>query len=188
MLFWRKHGYHLDEADANFKRNKKEDYPWQCPYQLGECTGEYIGWIDEYLAKIDQLLSMTVTIFGGKFNPSVQLNYTNMRSEFVDLRAWYWYYSSIMKEDSSALVDLLFSRLAFFVINKRRRNGNFPFAVLDDHFKEGDSSSPPLWESLIEFVSRFYHRLRMAKYSIINLGEILPPTPTYHSITNTQNI
>ena len=52
-LYWEKFGYHVDVC---VEKTKEEDYPWQCPYQLGECTGNYLGWIDEYLARVDELL------------------------------------------------------------------------------------------------------------------------------------
>ena len=52
-FYWEKFGFHLD---ISVDKTKGEDYPWQCPYQLGECTGEYLGWVDEYLAKIGELL------------------------------------------------------------------------------------------------------------------------------------
>ena len=52
-LYWQKFGYHLNVCVST---TKEEDYPWQCPYQLGECSGKYLGWVDEYLAKIDELL------------------------------------------------------------------------------------------------------------------------------------
>ena len=53
-LYWEKFGYHLDVSEE--EKTKEEDYPWQCPYQLGESTGEYLGWVDEYLARMDELL------------------------------------------------------------------------------------------------------------------------------------
>ena len=172
-LYWEKFGYHLDDPKA-FKRTKEEEYPWQCPYQLGECTGEYLGWVDEYLARIDELLTMTVTIYNvGKWSQTFQENYTQLRTTFLDLRAFYWYFSSLVKEDSSGLVDVHMARIVFIVIEEIHRKGCFPFAVLDDYIKQEDGRSPPLWEAFLDFVSRFFRRLRMAKYSIINLGEIL---------------
>ena len=53
-FYLEKFGYHLDVSDE--EKIKEEDYPWQCPYQLGESTGVYLGWVDEYLARIDELL------------------------------------------------------------------------------------------------------------------------------------
>ena len=52
-FYWEKFGYY---DDVSVDRSKEQDFPWQCPYQLGESTGKYLGWIDEYLAKIDELL------------------------------------------------------------------------------------------------------------------------------------
>ena len=173
LTLWELFGYIDDDSDYIKIRKKEEVYPWQCPYLLGECTGEYVGWVDEYLAKIDELLTMTMVIYGGKINSTVQLNYTNLRTEFLDLRAWYWYFSSVMKKESSAMADVHIARLAFWMINNRRVTKEFPFVVLNDHFQIDAENHPPLWESLLDFVSRFYKRLRMAKYSMINLGEIL---------------
>ena len=51
-FYWDKFGYNVA---VPVDKTKEEDYPWQCPYQLGECTGNYLGWVDEYLAKIDEL-------------------------------------------------------------------------------------------------------------------------------------
>ena len=112
-----------------------------------------------------------ISIYGGE--PIILQNCIKMGHEFLNLRAFYWYFSSLVKEDSSGLVDVHMARIVFIVIEEIHRKGCFPFAVLDDYIKQEDGRSPPLWEAFLDFVSRFFRRLRMAKYSIINLGEIL---------------
>ena len=117
---------------------------------------------------------MTLSIYGRECNTirSVQLNCQQLRSEFVSLRAWYWYFSSLTGKKRSYLADVLIAKVAFWKIYKRCQKKNYPFVVLDNYLKIDDENSPPLWEALLDFVSRFYKRLRMAKYSIINLGGI----------------
>ena len=112
--------------------------------------------------------------YAGEFSKtslSVRLNYKKLRFEILNLRAYYWYFSSLMKKGCSDLADVLIARVAFSNIDKR--SGEFPFVVLDDYLKNEDGCLPAPWETFLDFVSRFYKRLSMAKYSIINLGEIL---------------
>ena len=112
--------------------------------------------------------------YAGEFSKtslSVRLNYKKLRFEILNLRAYYWYFSSLMKKGCSDLADVLIARVAFSNIDKR--SGEFPFVVLDDYLKNEDGCLPAPWETFLDFVSRFYKRLSMAKYSIINLGGIL---------------
>ena len=37
-----------------------EGQPWQCPFQLGECTGQFLGWIDEALYKMTSTLRLAL--------------------------------------------------------------------------------------------------------------------------------
>ena len=111
----------------------------------------------------------TMNIYGGE--PSFLYNCIELGYEFLNLRAWYWFFSSLMKKGSSELADVLIARVAFSNIDKR--SGEFPFVVLDDYLKNEDGCLPAPWETFLDFVSRFYKRLSMAKYSIINLGGIL---------------
>ena len=103
---------------------------------------------------------------------SVRLTYKKIQFEILNLRASYWYFSSLMKKGSSELADVLIARVAFSNVYKRSEAGEFPFVVLDEYLKNEDGYLPAPWETFLDFVSRFYKRLSMAKYSIINLGGI----------------
>ena len=111
-----------------------------------------------------------ISIYGGE--PIILQNCIKMGHEFLNLRAFYWYFSSLVKKGSSELADVLIARVAFTNIYKRCRVGEFPFVVLDDYFDDENENSAGLWEPFLDFVSRFYKRLSMAKYSIINFGGI----------------
>ena len=115
---------------------------------------------------------MTLSIYDGESKTSFVHNWIELRYEFLDLRACYWFFSSLVKKGSSALADVFIARIAFSKIYRRCPTGDFPFVVLDDYFKidEENEEPPQLWEAALDFVSRFYKRLSLAKYSIINLG------------------
>ena len=113
--------------------------------------------------------------YAGEFTStslSVRLSYKKLRFEILNLRAYYWYFSSLMKKGSSELADVLIARIAFSNIYKRTQTGEFPFVPLDEYLVDEDGYFPASWETFLDFVSRFYKRLSMAKYSIINLGGI----------------
>ena len=38
----------------------ESEFPWHCPFQLGECTGRFVNWIDESLWRLISLLRLTL--------------------------------------------------------------------------------------------------------------------------------
>ena len=65
-VYWEKFGYHVKLSEDS---TREQDYPWQCPYQLGESTGKYLGWVDEYLAKITEFLIRKASKYGYACQP-----------------------------------------------------------------------------------------------------------------------
>ena len=116
---------------------------------------------------------MSLSIYVEEYDtmPSVLQNCQKLRTEFVSLRAWYWYFCSLNEKKNSYVADILLAKVAFWKIYKRCQTTNNPFMVLDNYLKIDENSSA-IWESFLDFVSHFYKRLRMTKYSIINLGGI----------------
>ena len=104
------------------------------------------------------------------FNTSFMNNWIELKTEFLNLRACYWFFSSLMKKGSAELVDVFIARIAFSNLYQRQRAENFPFEAVEEYLMNDDECSPMFWEEFLDLVSRFYKRLSLAKYSIINLG------------------
>ena len=94
------------------------DQHWQCPFQLGECTGQFVGWIDEALYKMTSLLRLALKSEAKKLQK---------RKDFVTcfndleiilrwLRVWYWVFATVVNQKNKNVIDVLFSTEAFHQI------------------------------------------------------------------------
>ena len=157
-LYWQKFGYFQEEEEEN---------PRQCPYLLGEQSGQFVGWIDEYLSHLDDMLTTSIRASSRKWQkiPRVVKNYLELQSMFLDLRSWYWFYKSLVKNETPEIAEVLFAEVLFAV------EDNSAYEILDNYMQGCGFQALSWWEAFLDTVGRFYNGVRMAKYSIINLGQ-----------------
>ena len=97
------------------KYGNKDEQPWHCPFQLGECTGQFVGWIDESLYRMTSLLRLALKSESKKLQK---------RKDFVScfneleiilrwLRVWYWVFATVITQKNKDVIDVLFSTEAF---------------------------------------------------------------------------
>ena len=158
-LYWEKFGYFQEDDD--------DEFPWQCPYELGEESGEFVGWIDDNLSHLEDMLTTSIRASSRKWHkiPRVVKNYEELQTVFLDLRAWYWFYKSLVKNETPEMAEVLFAEVLFGL------EENSAYEILDNYMQGSGFQALSWWETFLDFVSRFYRRVRMAKYSIINLGQ-----------------
>ena len=103
---------------GNSPGKAEPDQPWQCPFQLGECTGQFVGWIDESLYKMTSLLRLAL-----KSEPKKLQKRKDFVSSFDELeillrwlRVWYWVFATVSTQKNKNVTDVLFSTEAFHQI------------------------------------------------------------------------
>ena len=112
--YWLHFGYHK-EALCNctlqdkIRRVKKSLFPMQAPFTLGELSGEYQGWIDQYLA----LLSTYIITLEQKYEKEISMldirsNITEVAMFIAGSRASYWYLCT--NEKVRAMSEVLFTQ------------------------------------------------------------------------------
>ena len=156
-LYWQKFGYFTDG----------EEYPWQCPYQLGEHKGgNFVGWIDEYLSYMEDALTAAIRASSRRWQkiPRVVKNYQDLQTLFRDLRSWFWFFKSLVKTETPEMAEVLFAEVLFAC------KDNSAYQILDNYMQGTGFKALSFWETFLDVVGKFYKRVRMAKYSIINLG------------------
>ena len=96
----------------------EEDLPWQCPFQLGECTGQFVGWIDESLYKMTSLLRLALKSESRKLQKRKDFvsNFNELEIILRWLRVWYWVFATVTTEKNKDVIDVLFSTEAFHQI------------------------------------------------------------------------
>ena len=95
--------------------NAGDDEPWQCPFQLGECTGQFVGWIDESLYKMTSLLRLALKSESKKLQKRKDFASSFNELEIILrwLRVWYWVFATVVNEKNKEAINVLFSTEAF---------------------------------------------------------------------------
>ena len=156
-LYWQKFGYFKEE----------DKYPWQCPYPLGEQSGKFVGWIDEYLYHLQEMLTTSIRASSRRWQkiPRVVKHYRDLTAMFLDLRSWFWFYRSLVKEEAPDIAEVLFAEVLFAC------KDNSAYEILDNYMQGSGYQALTYWGTFLDVVGRFHKRVRMVKYSVINLGQ-----------------
>ena len=154
-LFWQKFGIQEEEKS-----------PRQSPFPLGEYSGKFVGWIDEYLSYLEEMLTTSIQASGRRWHkiPRVVKYYRELQTLFLDLRSWFWFFKSLVKKETPELAEVLFAEVLF------ASRDNSAYENLDNWMQGTGFQALSYWETFLDVVGRFHQRVRMAKYSIINLG------------------
>ena len=160
-----------------FQCDPEDNY--QCPFLPGECSSKFLGWLDNFLYVITDVLHEAVTGAGSAFyrNPKAVKSYELVRDNFLLLRARYWSFCTQASGKNKQVADVKLAELAFALLMKsnylkeeEEEEPRNALIVLNNVFK-GRSKSL-IWEKFIHFTGKFYRMLRVMKYSIINLENL----------------
>ena len=150
----------FDEGDRGHQR-------LQFPFQLGECTGVFHGWIDQSLYWIIGLLRLARKEekrrrkdFNDKFE--------KLENELLELRVFYWFLATITTTKNKALLDILFSQFTL----PRFIGGDSSRSLLQSIVDVKQFAKSPSWEAFEEYTGVFLQRLRRRKYFCFNLDSI----------------
>ena len=89
--------------------------PWQCPFQVGECTGQFAGWIDESLYRMTSLLRSALKAESKKLQKRKDFvsSFNELENLLRWMRVWYWVFATVVNEKNKDVINVLFSTEAF---------------------------------------------------------------------------
>jgi len=161
------------------KPGKSEsEFPWQCPFQLGECTGRFVNWIDESLWRLISLLRLTLRAEEKTLRKNSEFPQAldKLERAFWSLRKWCWIFATVTTNKNRGTLEYLFSNEFLTSIT-----------IHSDYIDENDKNFTPMlnliielnqeatslyWNSFIDFAALFVEKLRTKKYDVLNLGSI----------------
>jgi len=173
--YWLHFGYHREAAcncspEWQRKMIKNMTFPMNPPFVMGEISGEYLGWIDEYLA----ILGVYLVAIEAKYEDEIESlgiksNMSQIAMFIIGIRANYWYF--ITSERSRAMSEVLFTQRMHLIS---------PHIVDKDtkHLHEIDTAFKTLnqknvwWETFLHHFAAFYRRLRRTRYVLFNTEDI----------------
>ena len=172
-------GYHMDtdcecrtpnrEAEEYYSREEK-DYPVQFPFQLGDNTGVFMGWIDEYIYNMTKLfMKIFETVNCG--NMLLFRVAGNDVYEYLEkMRARYWGY--VMTERSRHVSEIHFAQEALDSLPKFGPWSGEAFTQMNNAMIERSENERTVWEQFLASISEFFKRLRKVKYYCLNVENI----------------
>merc|ERR1719233_200510 len=169
--YWLHFGYHREAAcscspESQRKRIKSMTFPMNSPFVMGEISGEYLGWIDEYLA----ILGVYLVAIEAKYEDEIESlgiksNMSQIAMFIIGIRANYWYF--ITSERSRAMSEVLFTRrmhlISPHIVDKDTKH----LYEIDTAFKTLDKKNV-WWETFLHHLSAFYRRLRLTRYVLFD--------------------
>ena len=164
--YWAFFGYHKESTCKCTKEDKKiyetdaSAYPMQCPFEMGEMTGEYYGWIDKKLAILSFYLKGIIHLYPEE---TEQLAVFNIQFLILSMRATYWYLAT--GEKKSNVTEVLFST---YVTLKHNKKDNM-FLYVENMFKRKMRTKNVWWETFLFHMADFYKRLGWTKYLSFNV-------------------
>jgi len=164
--YWAFFGYHKESACKCTKEDKKvyetdvSAYPMQCPFEMGEKTGEYYGWIDKKLAILTFYLNGILKLYPEE---TEQLAVFNIQFLILSMRATYWYLAT--GEKRSYVTEVLFST---YVTLKHKKEDSL-FLYVENMFKKKMRTKNVWWETFLFHMADFYKRLGWTKYLSFNV-------------------
>jgi len=167
--YWAFFGYHKESAckcTKGERTNYETDvsaYPMQCPFAMGEMTGEYYGWIDKKLALLNFYLKGIIHLYPEE---TEQLAVFNIQFLILSMRATYWYLAT--GEKRSNVTEVLFSTYVTLKHNKK----DSVFLRVENMFKRKMRTKNVWWETFLFHMADFYKRLGWTKYLSFNVLDL----------------
>ena len=151
-VYWHKFGYMAKGQELR----DDDDFPWQCPYQLGEISGEFQGWIDEDLSRLDSMLTTSIQASSRRWYkiPKVLNSYTELKKVFLTRRANWWYFRSQAKERCEEAAEVLFAK----TLSMDKDTSHYQ--ILDEYMRGSGFRAQSFWETFLDRMGRFYNRVR----------------------------
>merc|ERR1712130_740016 len=151
-------------------RIKSMTFPMNPPFVMGEISGEYLGWIDEYLA----ILGVYLVAIEAKYEDEIESlgiksNMSQIAMFIIGIRANYWYF--ITSERSRAMSEVQFTQrmhlISAHIVDKDTKH----LHEIDTAFKSL-SHKNVWWETFLHHLATFYRRLRSTRYVILGTENI----------------
>jgi len=175
--YWLQFGYH-NEAVCKCSPEKKRlimmtmQFPMKTPFTMGELSGEYLGWIDQYLS----VLAGYIVSIEEKYEKEIESLGIKSRLNEIAMfiagnRASYWYF--VTNEKSRAMSEVLFTQ-RFHSISTNLRGAENDW----NHLQEIDKAFSTLeeknvwWETFLHHLAQFYRRVRRTRYRLFNTETI----------------
>jgi len=173
--YWLHFGYHRDATcncspKSQRMRTKTMNFPMQPPFIMGEISGEYLGWIDEYLA----ILGVYLVAIEAKYEDEIESlgiksNMSQIAMYIIGIRANYWYF--ITSEKSRAMSEVQFTQrmhmISTHIVDKDTKH----LQEIDTAFKTMNQKNV-WWETFLHQLAGFYRRLRRTRYVLFNTDSI----------------
>ena len=173
--YWLHFGYHREATckcspESQRMRIKTMTFPMQPPFVMGEISGEYLGWIDEYLA----ILGVYLVAIEAKYEDEIESlgiksNMSQIAMFIIGVRANYWYF--ITSEKSRAMSEVQFTQrmhmISTHIVDKDTKH----LHEIDTAFKTLNNKNV-WWETFLHHLAGFYRRLRRTRYVLFNTESI----------------
>ena len=188
VSFFNGFGYHMETECACRVDNTEEEqyrsrpesaFPSQFPFQLGENTGVFLGWIDEYLYNMTRLF---LKIFNTEHRSLFQVAGNDVHEYIETLRCKYWVY--VLLERKSHVSELHLAQHALDSLPRLGPWSGEAFSRLDQALK-----GEKYWEQFLASLGEFFKRLRRVKYLSLNLQSISEKKrPEFESLQKLYNL
>ena len=171
VSFFNGFGYHMETECACRVENSEEEqyrsrpesaFPSQFPFQLGDNTGVFLGWIDEYLYNMTRLF---LKIWNTEHGYLFQLAGNDVYEYIETLRCKYWGYVLIERKPHVSEIHL--AQYALDSLPKLGPWSGEAFSRLDQALR-----GEKYWEQFLASLGEFFKRLRKVKYFSLNLQTI----------------
>ena len=145
-------------------------FPMQPPFVMGEISGEYLGWIDEYLA----ILGVYLVAIEAKYEDEIESlgiksNMSQIAMFIIGIRANYWYF--ITSERSRAMSEVQFTQRMHVISTHIVDRDTKHLHEIDTAFKTMNHKNV-WWETFLHQLAGFYRRLRRTRYVLFNTETI----------------
>jgi len=174
--YWLHFGYHREATcscspESQRMRIKTMTFPMNPPFVMGEISGEYLGWIDEYLA----ILGVYLVAIEAKYEDEIESlgiksNMSQIAMFIIGIRANYWYF--ITSERSRAMSEVQFTQRMHVISTHIVDRDTKHLHEIDTAFKTLNQKNI-WWETFLHQLAGFYRRLRITRYVLFNT-ETLP--------------
>eukprot|EP00092_Neocalanus_flemingeri_P008974 GFUD01009655.1.p1 GENE.GFUD01009655.1~~GFUD01009655.1.p1 ORF type:complete len:1191 (+),score=266.73 GFUD01009655.1:76-3573(+) len=173
--YWLHFGYHREAScqcspESQRMRIKTMTVPMQPPFVMGEISGQYLGWIDEYLA----ILGVYLVAIEAKYEDEIESlgiksNMSQIAMFIIGIRANYWYF--VTSEKSRAMTEVQFTQrmhmISTHIVDKDTKH----LHEIDTAFKTLNHKNV-WWETFLHHMAEFYRRLRSTRYLLFNTENI----------------
>ena len=147
------------------RHESREDFPLTCPFQLGECTGKFLDWIDESLSRLIVLLRRSrLEISTGKGSEL----YDNLEQKITICRALYWVCATVSSTKNKGVIENLFFMIIIPTIYGRKSEPTYKVISELNEFGFGSLK----WIAFVDYFGFFLQKLRLSKYQMFNLNSI----------------